>query len=507
VLTVADYYGGALGLGQGRQLTDALMFGVQGLSDDGGRARYYWRARVYDHYADGEWNSRALTTTQKADGADFGLTLPELESRRTITFAFTSPDPIVTLFAAPQPVWANKPVKVLLAENSDGTVDVAAFRADPPLSPGETYLVRSSLTDVTVKQLREAGTDYPEWVSDRYLQVPSTITPRTQELARQLAADLDSPYDVAAVVTEYLRRGISYSETITDTRPADQEHLDWFLFDLQLGYCNYYASAEVIMLRSVGIPARLAVGFAEGERRPGTNTYVVYQRDAHAWPEVYFPDLGWVEFEPTVSQAPLVRPSGETAPGNASSPAEDPEMGFRDRLEEMLAMEEEERPRDDPSGQSQARRAPWVRWAAVLAATVTLFALGRWWRKRRSTMAPLPVLLETGMRRLNLEPPGFVLRWARLARLEPAQRAYLQVDRALVRLGAAPEVADTPAERTAALASILPLAAEPAYRLLAEYHSEIYSPRFCSLHTAQEAARGIRKLSWMAKLRRLVGRE
>jgi hypothetical protein len=182
-------------------------------------------------------------------------------------------------------------------------------------------------------------------------------------------------------------------------------------------------------------------------------------------------------------------------------------MGFRDRLEEMLAREEEERPRDDPSGQSQARRAPWVRWAIVLVAALTLLALARWWRKRRFNMAPLPVLLETGMRRLNLEPPGFVLRWARLARLEPAQRAYLQVDRALVRLGASPEVADTPAERTAALASVLPLASEPAYRLLAEYHSEVYSPRFCSLHTAQEAARSIRKLSWMAKLRRLVGRE
>jgi hypothetical protein len=310
------------------------------------------------------------------------------------------------------------------------------------------------------------------------------------------------------VVTEYLRLGIRYSETITDTVPADQEPLDWFLFDLRLGYCNYYASAEVILLRSVGIPARLAVGFAEGDRQPGTNTYVVRQEDAHAWPEVYFPGLGWVEFEPTASEAPLVRPSGETGPGGGVASDEDPAMGFRDRLEEMLDLEaQEELPRDRSGGGPLARRRPWVRWVAVLAAVAAFLALGRWWSVRRLELPPLPVMLETGMRRLNLEPPGLLHRWARRARLEPVQRAYLQVDRALVRLGASPALAATPAERTAALASILPVASEPADRLLEEYHSETYSPRFCNVHAAQEAARSIRQLSWMEKLRRLVRRE
>jgi hypothetical protein len=507
VLTVADYYSGDFGLGQGRELTDALVFGVQGLSDDEGAARYYWRARVYDHYADGVWSSVALTSTQGADGDTLGLPLPQLEGRRTITFAFTSPDPIVTLFAAPQPVWANKPVEVLLAENPDGTVDIAALRADPPLSPGETYLARSSLSDVTVRQLRDAGTDYPEWIADRYLQVPSTVTLRTRELARELTADLDTPYDAASLVTQYLRLGIRYSETITDTLPADQELLDWFLFDLRLGYCNYYASAEVILLRSVGIPARLAVGFAQGERRPGTSTYLVHQKDAHAWPEVYFPGVGWVEFEPTASQAPIVWPSGETAPENATLPGEEPGMGFRDRLEEMLASEEvEELPRGSSGGEPGGSRTPWVRRFGVLVVLLTLLALGRWLGRRRFDLPPLPVLLETGMRRLNLPPPRFLSRWATLARLEPMQRAYLQVDRALVRLGVSPAPADTPAERAATLAYILPLASGPAYRLLAEYHSAIYSPHRYNVHTAQEAARSIRKLSWTARLRRLVGR-
>jgi transglutaminase-like putative cysteine protease len=507
-LTVADYYGGTFGLGQGRRLSDALVLGVQDLSSDGMDGRYYWRARAYDHYEDGGWRSVALITTQKAESARFGLTLPELEGRRTITFAFTSPDPIVTLFAAPQPLWADKPVEVVLAENPDGTVDIAAFRADPPLPPGETYLARSSVSDVTVRQLRDAGTSYPEWITDRYLQLPSTVTPRTRDLARQLSADLETPYDVAAVVTEYLRLGIQYSETITDAVPADQEPLDWFLFDLQLGYCNYYASAEVILLRSAGIPARIAVGFAEGERRPGTSTYVVRQEDAHAWPEVYFPGLGWVEFEPTASEAALVRPSGETQPASGRSSDEDPAIDFRDRLEDMLDLEAEEpQPTTYSGGEGPPRRRLWVRWLVVLAAVLAVVALGRWWREHQFELPPVPVLLETGMRRLNLEPPGFLRRWASRARLEPVQRAYLQVDRALARLGVSPHVADTPAERMANLASALPLASEPASRLLAEYQSETYGQRFANVYAAREAGRSIRKLSWMAKVRQLVGRE
>src|SRR5438477_587036 len=78
---------------------------------------------------------------------------------------------------------------------------------------------------------------------------------------------------------------------------------------LRRGYCNYYASAEVIMLRSLGIPARLAVGFNQGQVDTSTNTFHILEQNAHAWPEVFFPNYGWVEFEPTASESPLVRPA------------------------------------------------------------------------------------------------------------------------------------------------------------------------------------------------------
>jgi transglutaminase-like putative cysteine protease len=507
-ITAADYYSDEFPLGQGRELSDALVASVQA-PPEGAYVRYYWRARVYDRYADGRWSTAALTQTERVRGSTFDLRFPELEGRRTVTPTFTSAEPMVTLYAAPQPRWASRPVEVDLAENPDGTVDVAALHAVPPVGAGESYRTRSSITAVTVAQLREAGTDYPEWITKRYLELPESITPRTRQLAEGIAGDLETPYDAVAAVTRYLRDTIRYSETITDAPPPDQEPLDWFLFDLKVGFCNYYASSEVVLLRLLGIPARLAVGFSAGERQVGTNTYLVYERNAHAWPEVYFPGLGWVEFEPTVSEAPIVRPLGEIDTEDEGRlrvpPGGDTEDRWRERLAELEGLDEIGPGEGAPIGSDgllDRIGSPYV-LAAVLSAFI-LFVLG--WRARRRIELPFPVLLERGVRRVGWSPPRLLRRWAMWALLQPLERAYVEVDRALMRLGASPRPADTPAERAAALARVLPAASGSANLLLAEYQAATYSPRHPSIHRARGAARTIRKLSWIAKLRRLVTR-
>ena len=149
--------------------------------------------------------------------------------------------------------------------NHDGTVNLSALMSNNFIRPGEQYTVRSAIDAVTVKQLKDAGTDYPPWVTDEYLQLPNNITPRTKDLAKSIAAGLNNPYDIANAVTQYLRANIQYDLSINQP-PANQERIDWFLFDYKKGFCNYYASAEVVLLRSLGIPARMAVGFAQGQR-------------------------------------------------------------------------------------------------------------------------------------------------------------------------------------------------------------------------------------------------
>jgi hypothetical protein len=285
--------------------------------------------------------------------------------------------------------------------------------------------------------------------------------------------------------------------------------LDWFLFDLRQGFCNYYASSEVILLRSLGIPARLAVGYAEGERQPRSNTYLVRQRDAHAWPEVYFPGIGWIEFEPTASQDPLSRPPGESESGTGSSYPLGGVVEERDRLEgrleELLAMEEDL----DTEPVSPIATAPSgvpivLLWAVIFAIGLVLIILV--WRDRRQRgMPPLPVVLEAGLRRFDVQPPVALRRWTLRSTLSPLARAYMELNQALVHLGASPDSADTPAERAAALTRLLPEAAAPAQRLLAEYHAAVYGLHSGNLYVAQRAGRTIRALSWQTIIKERTG--
>lgn len=500
------YYGERLSLGRGSELSETPIMTVD-VSPGSARSigaqlprSYYWRARVYDSYADGQWTS-TLSTTQFVTPTHSGLTFPEAEGRSTVIFDFNLFVPIATLYTAPQPLWVSRPAQADLAYNPDGSADLSALHVTPPLRPGETYQARSSISTATVAQLRAAGTDYPLWVTGRYLQIPSTVTTRTLELARQIALTQDGPYDIATAVTAYLRTYISYHETVPTPHP-NQEPLDWFLFDQREGFCNYYASAEVILLRSLGVPARLAVGFAQGERQDESDTYLVRRRDAHAWPEVYFPGLGWIEFEPTVSQPLIHRPPGEGQPDTPS--VGESEGYWRDR-EEFLGLE------PYPLNESSPAAAPGFRkstalWASFLALGLILVALV-WSKRGRRAPPPLPILLEESLRRLGLEPPSALRRWAHRAALSPLERAYLELARALARLGDSPDPADTPAERAAALARLLPPAVDPAQRLLAEYYLTTYSPCPGNLYIAQQAARAIRNLSWRARIRWLTVRQ
>ena len=89
--------------------------------------------------------------------------------------------------------------------NHDGSVNFSALMSKGFVRPGEQYDVRSAIDDVTLKELKAAGSDYPQWVVDEYLQLPSNITPRTKDLAKNIASGLSNPYDIVNAVTQYLR--------------------------------------------------------------------------------------------------------------------------------------------------------------------------------------------------------------------------------------------------------------------------------------------------------------
>jgi protein-glutamine gamma-glutamyltransferase len=182
----------------------------------------------------------------------------------------------------------------------------AVFDGDPGHPPG-VYGGWSTLPKQDATQLRASGEDYPPDVLHDDLQPPPAVDPRIPRLAARITASADNNYDRAVAIENYLRRNFGYTLQLPQTIPNDP--IANFLFVRKRGHCEYFASAMAVMLRTLGIPARLVTGFRGGEFNDLTSQYVIRARDAHAWVEVYFPGQGWVSFDPTPA-APLAANAG-----------------------------------------------------------------------------------------------------------------------------------------------------------------------------------------------------
>jgi len=224
-----------------------------------------------------------------------------------------------------------------------------------------------------------------------------------------VTAEAETPYARALALEAYLR---SFPYDLEVAKPPEgQDVADYFLFDLQRGYCDYFASAMVVMARSVRIPARLAVGYAMGRYDPQRGAYVVTEKDGHAWPELYFPGYGWIPFEPTSGLGALER-------------AED--------MEEFSAVAGL-RPGHLPS----LPERPWWVWLQVEARLVWL--RWRWW-----TLAGVLLVVGGGWQVWRRRMTG-------LSGEEWVALSYTRLRGVAPRLGVPVHPWDTPAEFTAAM--------------------------------------------------------
>ena len=191
----------------------------------------------------------------------------------------------------------------------DRQVDIRHRTKDDLVSLSGTandYVVQSRVPQATVRQLVAVSQTYPSFIVDRYLQLPRRLPERVHSLANEIVQDADSSYEKALAIQSYLRQ-FPYDLEVASPPPG-RDVVDFFLFDVQRGYCDYYASAFVVLARSVGVPSRLAIGYAMGSYRAESKCYVVVERDAHSWPEIYFGEYGWIPFEPTAAFVTLDRP-------------------------------------------------------------------------------------------------------------------------------------------------------------------------------------------------------
>ncbi|WP_411964606.1 DUF3488 and DUF4129 domain-containing transglutaminase family protein [Haloferax sp. YSMS24] len=245
----------------------------------------YWQTASFDRYTGTGW-----VRTGDAEPYSGGrLTGPEGPTR-LVRQEVTPATPLDAMPGAWRPV-------AISGEIADETLVTQQGNVRPArtIQTGEEFVVTSSVPQYTPASLRRTGTDYPDDIRERYLALPDSTSDRVRERAAEITADAETPYDKAVAVENWLEENKEYSLQVS--RP-DGDIAESFLFEMDAGYCTYYASTMVVLLRSEGVPARFVTGYTTGEP-VGNDTYVVRGLDSHAWVEVYFEDTGWVRFDPT----------------------------------------------------------------------------------------------------------------------------------------------------------------------------------------------------------------
>ncbi|MBI5563631.1 MAG: DUF4129 domain-containing protein [Chloroflexi bacterium] len=486
-LAFANPFGRTLALLGQRNLGNELVMEVKA---SGGR---YWQAVVYDEYTGTAFQSS--DTTRLAVDPNERPFEGQFEQRSLVTQTFTVFFPNSTLvFAAPQAAAVDRaawvetyPIETAGAAAS-GTPDVSMWTVINPLSAGDSYQVTSLNSVANIAQLRGAGTDYPASIRQRYLQLPGSLPARVRELARQIVSEAEAtnPFDAASALEFWLRTQIKYNEKILAPSPG-VDGVDYVLFDVKEGYCDYYASAMAVMARSLGIPARIATGYTQGALDETRDVYQVYQFNAHTWAEVYFPQYGWVQFEPTASQPSLVRLQPST-----SNNLSDEELNAADREQQFRSREQEEQefdpflgppsPLDLSDIQPPAETSspwPWIIGAVAVVVLALLIVAAMYVYEARDS--------NPRARR------GGEWAFARMARMAHWLRVKLSPWQ-------------TPYEQAQALSKIMPLNEPTIERVASLYVHERYGRGEAEPLEAQVTWRSLRGPMWWAGFKRRLPR-
>lgn len=288
----SEYYPGFsthLDLAYRGGLSDTLMMYVRS------PAWSYWRSHAYDYYDGRTWTqSDPDLITLHRQGPTFRVARGQ---------SWFGQDFFVQTFYIAQPMpnlvfVGGQPIELYIGAESIAIDSMGGIRVGESLSPGMIYSVVSLPQDVDVAALRAASQPGLRPGLERFLQVPETVSERTRALARDLTAGLSTPYERVVAVRDYLMATYAY-DFYPPPQAPNTDAVDQFLFVDQRGVCEHYVSAMVVMLRTLGIPARLAAGYGSGSYNAFTGYYEVRANDAHSWAEVYFEGVGWVPFDPT----------------------------------------------------------------------------------------------------------------------------------------------------------------------------------------------------------------
>lgn len=277
------------------ELGTTPVYEVEGLET--GDGLIFLRGTSYDEYTGVGWKATDRDST-RVDGGEGSIGDDESYAARELqTLEITVEDSESVVLFPGTPYGTNLDTLVQAPESAPG--DVELVRSRRSLDDGDSYNTVGSVSVASPEELRQAGQGYPDTVAERYTQLPDSLPDRVREEAEEIASGAGNPYDQTAAIQEHLR-GFTFDYTVP-AAPPDRDAVDFHLFDLQSGYFDYQASSMTVLLRSLDIPARLAVGYAVDPTSEefSSSGQEVSKEDAYAWVEVYFPEYGWVNFNPT----------------------------------------------------------------------------------------------------------------------------------------------------------------------------------------------------------------
>ena len=282
---------------------------------------HYWKAETLDRFDGRGWTTAALRDAQPAFVNSALSSNPKWLETVHVTFRGLRSDVVI----GPGSLLSVKgtPSDPLFLSNETALINAQ-------LEAGDSYTATGYAPDPTSKQMRAAPAasaplgyyttiqvPQPGGSVSILLHVPLRGRPytgdgdyvqrlensryaRTYNLARRITAGATTQYDIVRRVGAYLEDHYKYQENV----PRHEYPIDAFLFQDRKGYCQHFAGAAALMLRMLGVPVRVASGFAPGTLDTKTHEYVVTDLDAHSWIEVWFQGIGWVPFDPTTAQAP-----------------------------------------------------------------------------------------------------------------------------------------------------------------------------------------------------------
>jgi len=287
------------GIGRIQQSNEVVMrVRLEAVRDE--QSNLYFRGVALDKFDGQSWsksNKGSRVLIEKGERGLASVDLPSGRDNLLVQTIYLEPLDTAVLFGLPKVVALQTNLPVVYKDPDGG---ISSSRISERIS----YRVLSDRGLPAVDRLRADSQFYPETARE-YLQLPESINPRIAQLAASIADGQSTRYDKARAVESYLQSNFGYT---LEQRAGGPDPLSNFLFDVREAHCEYFATAMAIMLRTQGIATRVVNGFHQGDYNDTADVYVVRQKNAHSWVEVYFPrENAWVPFDPTP-------PVGQVAP-------------------------------------------------------------------------------------------------------------------------------------------------------------------------------------------------